>query len=196
MTSEAGGLLDSLGASLDSLSTLTAPIHSRATALTVAQRNIAATKGEVDALLEHLGTPRRVAAALQAGPASDLAAFLEGLEALERSVAFLQRHARLAAVEAALGYAQAVFNRALETCHADFAATLAEATRMCAPQPSWVAGHLGDALNGAAERWDVCLQPNGRVAVHRRLLLRALFPGPATQPPSHGDGLQRRPVHR
>ncbi|GBG00340.1 hypothetical protein Rsub_13072 [Raphidocelis subcapitata] len=150
LTSEAGGLLDSLGASLDSLGTLTAPIHSRATALTVAQRNIAATKGEVDALLEHLDTPRRVAAALQAGPASDLAAFLEGLEALERSVAFLQRHSRLAAVGAALGYAQAVFNRALETCHADFTATLADATRTCAPQPSWIVEHLGDTLDEAS----------------------------------------------
>lgn len=148
LTNEASTLLDILGDSLGQLGGLTAPIHSRATALTAAQRNVAATKGEVDVLLEHLETSRRVAGPLQAGPAADLAAFMEALESLERSVAFLHGHSRLAAVQAALGHAQALFNRALETCHADFASTLTEATREAAPSPAWVAEHLSDTISG------------------------------------------------
>jgi hypothetical protein len=149
LTDEAGTLLDVLGGSLGQLGALTAPIHSRATALTAAQRNVAATKAEVDSLLDHLDTARRVAGPLAAGPASDLAAFMEALESLERSVAFLQGHARLAAVQAALGHAQALFNRALETCHADFTRTLVEATRAAMPPPAWVQQHLDDVITGA-----------------------------------------------
>lgn len=156
LTTEAGALLDVLGGSLGTLGALTAPIHSRAAALTAAQRNVAATKAEADALLDHLDTSRRVGPTLAAGPAADLPAFLEALEALERSVAFLQGHARLAAVQAALGAGQALFNRALETCHADFAATLAAAARDGAPPPAWLQRHLGDAITGAglAVEWD------------------------------------------
>jgi hypothetical protein len=156
LTSEASSLLDVLGGSLDDLAVLTAPIHSRATALTAAQRNVAATKAEVDALLDALDTPRRAAAALHAGPAVDLAAFMEALEALERAVAFLHGHPRLAAVQAALGHAQGLFNHALETCHVDFAATLADGARAAAPPPAWVAQHLGDAITGAIRLlpWD------------------------------------------
>ncbi|KAI8467925.1 MAG: Cullin repeat-like-containing domain protein [Monoraphidium minutum] len=150
LTREAGALLDVLGGSLGHLGALTAPIHSRATALTAAQRNVASTKAEVDALLDHLDTARRVAGPLAAGPASDLGGFMGALEALERSVAFLQGHTRLAAVQAALGQAQALFNRALETCHADFAATLAAATRDTAPPPAWLQQHLGDAVTEEA----------------------------------------------
>ncbi|KIZ02022.1 Exocyst complex component 7 [Monoraphidium neglectum] len=149
LTDEAGTLLDVLGGSLGQLGALTAPIHSRATALTAAQRNVAATKAEVDSLLDHLDTARRVAGPLAAGPASDLAAFMEALESLERSVAFLQGHARLAAVQAALGHAQALFNRALETCHADFTRTLVEATRAAMPPPAWVQQHLDDVITEA-----------------------------------------------
>jgi len=49
-----------LGGRLSDLGRVTAPIHSRATALTAAQRNIAAAKEAVDSLLEHLDTSRRV----------------------------------------------------------------------------------------------------------------------------------------
>jgi hypothetical protein len=60
LTDEAGQLLDSLGAGLAHLNDLTAPIKSRASALTVAQANIAAAKGRVDELVEHVSTSRRV----------------------------------------------------------------------------------------------------------------------------------------
>jgi hypothetical protein len=60
LTNESVQLLDVLGGSLAQLSQVTAPIHSRATALTAAQRNIAAAKDSVDKLLEHLDTSRRV----------------------------------------------------------------------------------------------------------------------------------------
>ena len=60
LTSESVSLLDVLGGSLVELAAVTAPIHSRATALTAAQRNIGATKEAVDKLLEHLDTSRRV----------------------------------------------------------------------------------------------------------------------------------------
>ena len=153
LTNEAGALLDVLGGSLHQLGALTAPIHSRATALTAAQRNIAATKGEVDALLEHLDNARRGASALAAGPAADLGSFMSALEGLERSVAFLQGHASLSVVQAALGRAQSLFNRALETCHADFAATLAEATHAAAPSPAWVQENLAALITGGHPPW-------------------------------------------
>ncbi len=60
LTTEAGTLLDVLGSQLHDLTTMTAPIRSRASALTVAQQNITAIKGNVDELLEHLDTSRRV----------------------------------------------------------------------------------------------------------------------------------------
>jgi hypothetical protein len=63
LTTEADQVLDSLGHSLHELTALTAPIHARATALTDAQRNIAATKAAVGELLEHLDTSRRVGCA-------------------------------------------------------------------------------------------------------------------------------------
>jgi hypothetical protein len=60
LSSESSQLLDVLGATLHELTGLTAPIHSRATALTQAQRNIAAANAAVDELLDHLDTSRRV----------------------------------------------------------------------------------------------------------------------------------------
>ena len=60
LTNESVQLLDVLGSSLAHLSSVTAPIHSRATALTAAQRNVGAAKEAVDKLLEHLDTSRRV----------------------------------------------------------------------------------------------------------------------------------------
>lgn len=60
---ESSDLLNVLGQTLHQLTALTAPIHSRATALTNAQQNIAAAKQAVDQLLEHLETSRRVSAA-------------------------------------------------------------------------------------------------------------------------------------
>lgn len=141
-------MLDVLGGSLGTLGALTAPIHSRAAALSAAQVHIAGTKGEVDALLEALDAARSLAGPLTAGPAAHLGAFLEALEALERSVAFLQGHTRLAAVQAALGSAQGLFNTALEACHADFTATLNESLAERAPSPAWVAQHLEDDING------------------------------------------------
>lgn len=60
LTKESVQLLNVLDSSLTHLSEVTAPIHSRATALTAAQHNIAGTKEAVDKLLEHLDTSRRV----------------------------------------------------------------------------------------------------------------------------------------
>jgi hypothetical protein len=60
VTSEEGALLDLLATSLVDLTELTAPIQRRATALTTAHDNIAATKRAVDTLLDHLDTSRRV----------------------------------------------------------------------------------------------------------------------------------------
>lgn len=60
LTTEAGQLLEVLGTSLHQLTVLTAPVHSRATALTHAQQNIASTKQAVDELVQHLDTSRRV----------------------------------------------------------------------------------------------------------------------------------------
>lgn len=60
LTSESVELLGTLGAHLQEVGSITSPIHSRTTALTGAQRNIAAAKQAVDELLEHLETSRRV----------------------------------------------------------------------------------------------------------------------------------------
>lgn len=60
LSGEAVALLDVLAGTLGQLGVLTAPIHSRATALTCAARNIADAKSAVDKLLEHLDTSRRV----------------------------------------------------------------------------------------------------------------------------------------
>jgi hypothetical protein len=63
LSNESSQLLDVLGHTLHELTGLTAPIHSRATALTQAQRNIAAANAAVDELLDNLDTSRRVSAA-------------------------------------------------------------------------------------------------------------------------------------
>lgn len=60
LTNESVQLLDVLGQTLHELTELTAPIHSRATALTNAQANINAGNQAVDELLEHLDTSSRV----------------------------------------------------------------------------------------------------------------------------------------
>lgn len=60
LSSESVELLDVMDSTLADLSTLTAPIHSRATALTAAQRNIAVAVAALDELMQHLATPRRV----------------------------------------------------------------------------------------------------------------------------------------
>jgi hypothetical protein len=60
LSNESSQLLDVLGHTLHELTGLTAPIHSRATALTQAQRNIAAANAAVDELLDNLDTSRRV----------------------------------------------------------------------------------------------------------------------------------------
>lgn len=60
LSNESVQLLDVLGHSLYEIANLTAPIHMRATALTSAQRNIAAAKDAVDQLIQHMGTSRRV----------------------------------------------------------------------------------------------------------------------------------------
>lgn len=65
LTNESLELLDVLEHTLQDLTTLTAPIHSRATALTRAQHNIAAAKQAVDQLLGHLDTSRRVSSSQQ-----------------------------------------------------------------------------------------------------------------------------------
>ena len=62
LTDETGQLLDSLGRTLYDLNHLTAPIKSRASALTVAQTNIVAAKSRVDELVDHVSTSRRVSA--------------------------------------------------------------------------------------------------------------------------------------
>jgi hypothetical protein len=69
LSNESSQLLDVLGHTLHELTGLTAPIHSRATALTQAQRNIAAANAAVDELLDNLDTSRRVSrgAARRAG---------------------------------------------------------------------------------------------------------------------------------
>eukprot|EP00775_Hariotina_reticulata_P010615 gene10615-10773_t len=114
LSDESVQLLDVLGHSLYEVSNLTAPIHMRATALTSAQRNIAAAKDAVDQLIEHVGTSRRVQGVLEAGPASNLECFLDALQQLEASNDYLQKHNRLAAVKSAVQHTQVVFNRALE----------------------------------------------------------------------------------
>ena len=60
LTGEAGQLLDVLGHTLYELGKLTAPINQRATALTIAQTNVAASKQQIDELLENIDTSRRV----------------------------------------------------------------------------------------------------------------------------------------
>jgi hypothetical protein len=60
LTGEAGQLLDVLGHTLYELGKLTAPINQRATALTIAQTNVAASKQQIDELLDNIDTSRRV----------------------------------------------------------------------------------------------------------------------------------------
>jgi hypothetical protein len=60
LSNESVQLLELLGGNLAQLAQVTAPIHSRARALTAAQHNIAAAKDSMDKLLQHLDTSRRV----------------------------------------------------------------------------------------------------------------------------------------
>lgn len=138
LASESVALLDVLGGSLAQLSAVTAPIHSRATALTAAQRNIGSAKESVDKLLEHLDTSRRVQPILEAGPVCNLDGFLDCLTQLEASNDFLVAHGSLAAVRAALEHSQSVFNKALEACDGDFRASLSAGSRSSMPDAVWL----------------------------------------------------------
>eukprot|EP00877_Chromochloris_zofingiensis_P001608 jgi/Chrzof1/11448/Cz05g37010.t1 len=146
LTTEAGQLLEVLGTSLHQLTVLTAPVHSRATALTHAQQNIASTKQAVDELVQHLDTSRRVQFTLEAGPAKNLGAFLDGLQQLERSNTYLQDHGSLAAVRNASQHSQHVFDRALQQCEADFITTLNDGYKTCKPSLEWLNEHAADTI--------------------------------------------------
>jgi hypothetical protein len=96
-----------LGSSLADMGRLTAPIHSRATALTAAAANIAAAQGAVAALLQHLDTSRRVRGGARARECADAGAAAEAeascAERLYRVGSMTQRahtpqHARTRAV--------------------------------------------------------------------------------------------------
>eukprot|EP00879_Flechtneria_rotunda_P025217 GHRR01026787.1.p1 GENE.GHRR01026787.1~~GHRR01026787.1.p1 ORF type:complete len:607 (+),score=217.54 GHRR01026787.1:931-2751(+) len=142
VTNESVQVLDVLGHTLYELTNITAPIRSRATALTAAQRNIAGTKAALDELLDHLNTGRRVQPMLEAGPGRDLHAFLDGLHELEQTTSYLQQHTSLTAVSQALQHSQALFNRALEQCDSDFRSSLTTGSRACATPAAWLRGKL------------------------------------------------------
>eukprot|EP00878_Enallax_costatus_P013220 GHUV01013820.1.p1 GENE.GHUV01013820.1~~GHUV01013820.1.p1 ORF type:complete len:538 (+),score=189.34 GHUV01013820.1:921-2534(+) len=171
LTVESTDLLDVLGQTLHQLTALTAPIHSRATALTNAQQNIAVAKQAVDHLLEHLETSRRVQSVLEAGPGKDLDGFLDALSQLEHSNVFLQQHGSLAAVSQALAHSQQVFNRALEQCDADFRATLAASSRGHAPTTAWLRSNLdADLAVGSPAEATLDLIPSSVLPKLRRMV--------------------------
>jgi hypothetical protein len=91
-----------------------------------------------------------VQAVLEAGPAGNLKIFLDALQQLEASNDYLQKHNRLAAVKSAVQHTQAVFNRALEQCDADFGSSLLAAGRSGMPGGAWLRSSLDIPLTGEA----------------------------------------------
>lgn len=85
---------------------------------------------------------------LEAGPAKNLGAFLDGLQQLERSNTYLQDHGSLAAVRNASQHSQHVFDRALQQCEADFITTLNDGYKTCKPSLEWLNEHAADTITG------------------------------------------------
>jgi hypothetical protein len=152
LSKEAGGVLEQLSSRLTSLTELTAPIHGRAFALTSAQANVIKTKREVERLLESLDTSRKLQPQVEKGAQRDLDTFLQNLQELERSLAYLQQHSQLASARQAIAHAQSIFERAMQECSNDFVTALQQGSAAALPSASTISKLALEKLSATGDR--------------------------------------------
>lgn len=152
LSNEAGGVLEQLSSRLESLTELTAPIHTRSFALTAAQTNVIKTKREVDKLLESLDTSRKLQPQVEKGAQRDLDTFLQNLQELERSLAYLQQHSQLASARQALAHAQTIFERAMQECSNDFTTALQQGSAAALPSAATITKLALEKLHTTTDR--------------------------------------------
>lgn len=133
VSNEAGDVLAALCSKLRHLSNITAPIHTKAKALTTAQQNMKATKELADALVQNLDKARKLEPRIDAGPYSDLDAYLVCLSELEQCIEFMKARGGLQAARAGLLRAQNVHERGMHECESDFVSSLSRMSREALP---------------------------------------------------------------